>query len=164
MPATPALLDAAQAAFVLGRVSAIVAASDADLQPTVVRALGCRLSDDRRQLTLFLDRGRAQALLALLETNGRIAVVFSEPSTHRTIQFKGSDAAVVDLDEEDRRCIAAYTERMVPELALVGMPELFTRAFFDADPQSLVGLRFTPEAAWSQTPGPHAGAELQAGA
>ncbi|HXH04504.1 MAG TPA: hypothetical protein VNN09_14465 [Candidatus Competibacteraceae bacterium] len=41
---------------------------------------------------------RSAAVLAELRADGAIAVVFSRASTHRTVQLKGTDAAVTALE------------------------------------------------------------------
>lgn len=77
-------LDAVHAAFIQGPVSVIVASRNAELVPDVVRGCGCRVARDRRQVTVLIEPGRASSLLDDIATNGLVAVVFSQPSTHRT--------------------------------------------------------------------------------
>lgn len=156
------LIDTDLAAFLGGAVSMLVATAGTQRQPSLVRALGCRLSADRRELTLWLDRERSAPLIAQLQENPAVAVVFSQPSTHRTLQFKASRAAIVALEDGDAERASAYCERMVPELARVGMSETFTRAFLRFAAADLIGLRLRPIVAFSQSPGPQAGQLLGA--
>jgi hypothetical protein len=69
-----------------------VASRDAAHVPSVARALGCRVSPDRQHVAVFLLASQSATLLRDLRETGAIAAVFSQPSTHRTIQLKGSDA------------------------------------------------------------------------
>ena len=50
------------------------------------------MSDDRRQVTLYLSAYQAAGLLAAIRAEGEIAVGFMLPSTHRAFQLKGTDA------------------------------------------------------------------------
>jgi hypothetical protein len=156
--ATP--LDATHAAFVQGGVSVVIASSGAGLVPDVVRGCGCRVSADRRRVTVLLDGDRADRLLADIRDNGRIAVVFSRPSTHETIQLKGSDARVAKTTTRDRALAAAHRERWVRDLCRIGYTGEFAQAVWGPLPQSLVALTFTAAAAYQQTPGPAAGQPL----
>lgn len=151
------LIDAELAAFLSGAVSMLVATADAQRQPSLVRALGCRLSADHRELTLLLARSRSAPVIARLQSNPAVAVVFSQPSTHRTLQLKADDATLLPATDGDAALAAAYLERMVPELERVGMSAAFTRAFLAFSDHDLVGLRLRPTVAFSQSPGPQAG-------
>ena len=90
--APKSVVDAAQAAFMQGGVSISAASCGARPFPSVCRALACSVSEDRRLLTVVVARSCAQELLDDVGHSGRIAVVFSQPSTHRTIQVKGDHA------------------------------------------------------------------------
>lgn len=153
------LLDPDEARFIQGGVSISVAARTADLKPVVSRALGCRVGVDRRSVIVFLSRAIAAAVLSCLEANGAIAAVFTLPSTHQTLKLKGSDATIVDLDPGDRQLIEDYRHRFALELATLGYTARFQGAVVPMMPD-LVAVRFTPSAAFDQTPGPGAGRVL----
>lgn len=157
----PPLLDDARCAFLLGPVSINAAGRDAAQIPSVSRALGCRVSADRREVTVLLAAARAGELIADYQANGAIAVVFSRPSTHETLQLKGSDARVEPPAPGDRELIAAYREALASELASLGYGRDFamTLTAFGDDP--LVAVRFTPTVVFLQTPGPGAGRRLE---
>ncbi|WP_193353136.1 pyridoxamine 5'-phosphate oxidase family protein [Alicycliphilus denitrificans] len=88
----PALLSPENIALVAGGVSAIVASRDAQLRPSVMRAVGSRIRADGRRITVFLRRSQSQLLLADIAATGHIAVVFSDPPSHRTVQVKATAA------------------------------------------------------------------------
>jgi hypothetical protein len=115
---------------------------------------------DRRRVTVFADERRASKLLTNIRTNGVIAVVFSQPSSHRTVQLKGSDAVVLEPVEDDPVIIAAYADSFVADLCSFGYSEAFARTLVTAASEKVVAITFTPEAAFDQTPGPHAGRSL----
>lgn len=156
-----ALFDAEHAAFMQGGVSMSVASCGPSLRPSVTRALGCRIAPDRRSAAVIVSRAQAAALLADLGISGAIAVVFSQPSTHRTVQLKGRDAAVEAAGAAERETAAAYREAFVAELAPLGFEPAMVRAVLAVRPEDLVALRFTPCAAFTQTPGPGAGQSLK---
>jgi hypothetical protein len=155
------LLDAARADFITHHVAMNVASCSAARVPSVVRAHGCRVSADRRRVTLFVSVPRATALLADLRAGGAIAAVFTLPRTHETIQLKGAGASIAPLEAGDDACIRAYVESLVEELCRVGYKESLVRAVMSSADEESVGLTFEPTAAFVQTPGPKAGSPLE---
>ncbi len=94
-------------------------------------------------------------------TNGRIAVVFTQPSTHRTIQLKGTDAALVRATASSIDCSAQHHREMwIEELCQLGYTREFSAAVWGPLPETLAAIAFTPTAAFQQTPGPGAGQAL----
>lgn len=164
MPApVPPPLSAAHATFIQGAVSIIAGSADAAGLPSLMRAVGCRVAPDRRRVTLLLRGSQSRVLLADLRRSGRLAVVFSKPSQHRTLQLKAEDAVVDTAGAAELALLADYTAAMVEEIARVGFDEAFVRAMLGCPPQDLVTVTFTPSAAYEQTPGPGAGAPLPLG-
>jgi hypothetical protein len=155
------LLDADHAAFIGGGVSIVAASSGLANVPSLERAVGCKVSSDRRRVTVFVAATSARGLLEDVRRSGRIAVVFTEPSTHRTIQLKGKDAAVVPAAAADQRIVAAYAEAITSVLAGVGREVLVVRALLAYPHGDLRAIAFTPIAAFTQTPGPQAGTPIK---
>jgi hypothetical protein len=149
------LLDEARAVFITHRVSMGVASCDTERVPSLVRAHGCRVSADRRQVTVFVSVPRAAAVLRDLRAGGAIAVVFSLPRTHETIQLKGTRASIVPLEDGDHARIKAYAESFMDEIRYVGYKESFARALISSAEDESVGVMFV------QTPGPNAGSRLE---
>ena len=152
-------LDADNAAFIQGGVSVIVATRNSECVPDVVRGCGCRVSRDRRRITVLVEPGRADTLLGDIAANGMIAVVFSQPSTHRTIQLKGSDARIVKVTAADRAIAARHLRDWSEDLCRIGYTPEFANAV-RGDVPRLAAIAFTPSAAFQQTPGPGAGKPL----
>ena len=157
----PAILDAANAVFVCGGVSINAACGRAGALPSLARAVGCRVSADRCRVTLLFASTPAAALLDDLRRCGAIAVVFTQPSTHRTLQLKGCDARIVPPEPGDRALTECYTDAFAAELAPFGHPDPVVRTLLAHDPGDIVGVHFTPSSAFSQTPGPGAGEPLR---
>ena len=153
-------LEIALAAFIQGAVSVVVASRNAALVPDVVRGCGCRVSRDRRQVTVLIEPARASSLLDDVAANGLVAVVFSQPSTHRTIQLKGTDARVVPVTAADRTAVKQHLRAWSGDLAGIGYTLEFARAVHGGTGK-LTAIRFTPSAAFQQTPGPGAGQALR---
>jgi hypothetical protein len=156
----PPILDEENADFIQGGVSVVVASRDAALVPDVVRGCGCRVSRDRRRVTVLVEPARAGSLLTDISANGEIAVVFSQPSTHRTIQLKGTDAKLRRVTAADRALAALHLEAWVEDLSRIGYRSGLARAIRGVAEQGLVAIAFTPAAAFQQTPGPGAGERL----
>lgn len=157
-----AALDPDLAAFIVGDVSISVASCDGRLEPAIVRGLGTRVSADRRLVTVYVARSQGAALLRDVEACARIAVVWSRPTTNRTVQFKGRDARIVPLVPGDVDAVTAHTAGFAAEIAALGYaPELGHRLLACAA-EDLVAIAFSPAECFAQTPGPGAGARLQA--
>ena len=112
-------------------------------------------------MRLLLPRPGNEGLLAMVEQGAPIAITFSQPITHRSIQVKGSRGAITTLDEEDRLESVRQSQGIRQELVDVGYPPSFAEAYCRVDPDILVALDLTLDAAFVQTPGPGAGAELK---
>jgi len=141
-------------------VSVIVASRDAALRPSVMRAVGSQVEAGGTRLTVFLARGQSRQLLQDIAATGRIAVVFSAPSTHQTVQVKASRADIRKARAEDAPLLAAYLAAMEHEIQCVGFPPPVTRAMLAHRLDDLVAVSFAPEQAFDQTPGPRAGTPL----
>ncbi len=155
---------AEQAAFLEGGRSINVGSCDAAGRPSLSRALGCRVDREAGRVTVFLARPQCEVLLRDLEAQGCIAVVFSEPPTHRTLQLKGRDAKVVATGEGDAACVEAYVQAFAQELVPLGFVPEVIQAIFACPASDLAAVTFTPTEAFDQTPGPQAGARLEWGA
>lgn len=156
----PPLIGPEQAALIARRVSVIVASRDAAHRPHLMRAVGRKLSPDGRRVTVFMSTAASAPVLEDLRANGLIAVVFSEPSTNRTVQLKGSKAVIAALEPGDEALVQQYLDLFIDEIGELGLPENVARTILKAAPEDLVAVHFAPQAAFEQTPGPKAGEAL----
>ena len=155
------LLDEAAAAFLHRPGISITAASrDGSNVSRIGRGLGCRITPDRGRMTVFIASSQYQAFFDALQSSRTIAVVFSLPSTHRTMQLKGNDAAIGPLAAGDAEIIARHVDDFVDELYRLGYPRDMVRAYHWCEPAEVRAITFTIGAAFEQTPGPGAGAPL----
>ncbi|MFC5768254.1 hypothetical protein [Thauera sinica] len=83
---------------------------------------GGRVAADRRGLTILLSAAASAGLIDDVRRNGAIAVVFSLPTDHHTLQFKGSDARVVPLEPSDEALAARYVGAFASGLEPLGYP------------------------------------------
>ena len=163
---TAPLVGPTFATFLEGAMSINVAARGAGNLPSITRALGCRFSGDRRRLTVFLSRSQSAAVLADVQEHGVIAVVFAQPATHQSWQFKGRDARVGPLARGDAGRIRAYVEAFVGDVAMLGYPPDRIRLLFASPrevpaPEDWAAVTFTPTEVFTQTPGQSAGQPLR---
>ncbi|MFO1316098.1 MAG: hypothetical protein U1F58_10895 [Burkholderiales bacterium] len=154
------LLDEEGAAFVQGGVSIVAASRDAAFVPSIGRAVGCRVAADRRRVTVFVAGSQAPELVADLRACGRIAVVFSRPSTHRTLQLKGDDAVVRSLAGDEAAVPEGYAGAFAEDIGRIGHTVAQARTLVACVDGDLLAIDFTPNAAFEQTPGPNAGTPL----
>jgi len=161
--ATRPLLSPEHVAMIDKGVSAIVASRDAALRPSLMRAVGSTIAPDGSEITVFLARSQSRQLLQDLAATGHIAVVFSQPSTHRTVQVKARSISGRAAGPEDLPALQRYLEAMEYEICSIGHTASIVRAMLAFDLHDLVAISFTPTEAFDQTPGPKAGTALPAG-
>ncbi len=154
------MLDRDNATFIQTGVSISLASCGPDRLPTMSRGLGCKVFDDGRLVGIFLRRSQSEALLENIRTSGRVANVFSLPSSNRTVQLKGTDARVIPFSVDDLPIIDGHIADFVLEVIPLGMTEPVVRVLLAYQPEDLVTVVYTPSAAFSQTPGPKAGERL----
>lgn len=157
--AQPALKPELLAMMVKG-VSLIVSSTDLALNPSLMRAVGSRVEDGGRRITAYLAREQSRQLLADIASSGRLAAVFSQPSTHTTVQFKSRRVRMRELDAGDAPHLARYLASMEEELSALGYPRVLAKVMLAHRPQDLVALEFHPDEAYDQTPGPRSGQAL----
>ncbi|MCE3271035.1 MAG: hypothetical protein K0S57_1432 [Ramlibacter sp.] len=155
-----AALPADLVAIMARGVSVIVGSRDAKLRPSIMRAVGSRVEANGQDITVYLSRSSSRQLLQDIAATGQLAVVFSEPSTHRTVQLKASRSEIRQAVDADAPVLAAYLKSMEHEIQQVGFAPPLTRAMLAHRLDDVVAVRFTPEQAFDQTPGPRAGAAL----
>lgn len=139
-----------------------VGTRDAHNRPYVARAVGCRVSPDRRRVTVFLPLAHAADVVRCLRETGTISVAFTRTTTHESLQLKGSGVAVSDTAKEDDEHIPHYRREFTRELLELGHTAEFAQALLGDPAEPLAAVSFAPSSAFLQTPGPRAGQRLEA--
>lgn len=161
MPALPLpLLSPEHIAMIDKGVSAIVASRNAAHRPSLMRAVGADITADGSQLTVYVSRSQSLQLLQDVAATGQVAVVFSEPLSHRTVQVKARHAELRAAVECDAPRLRRYLRSMEHEIGNVGYDAPFVQAMLAFDLNDVVAIRFSPSEAYDQTPGPKAGSAL----
>jgi hypothetical protein len=153
-------LDAATAEFITGITSTSIATRDAQLLPAVGKALACTVSADRRWVTVMLDSQRSARVVADIAAGSPLAVVFSLPATHRTVQIKGEGGSLAAATPTQQVRTRMHFDAIIEHLLALGYAEAALRAMFSYEPDALLALRFAPTAVFAQTPGPRAGERI----
>jgi hypothetical protein len=157
----PILIDDELAAFMQGGISLNLASRSLGMMPSVARALGCRVTDGCRSVRILVSQQQAAQVLADVRETGMLAVVVSEPSSHRTYQLKGGGARIEAPGSEDLMAVHGYRVSFPAHLEKLGYPPLMIRTFLSCPDEDVVAVVFSPEAVFSQTPGSNAGCELK---
>ena len=158
----PPLLGPAQVALIGRHVSIIVGTADAALRPHVMRAVGCRLAEDLRSVEVLMPVDSGREVLDDIRVSGRVAVVFSEPHSHQTVQVKGVDAVVLPAGDEDLELARRYHRGFAVEIGQLGFADEVASTILHHG-GALAIIRFTISAAFEQTPGASAGQALAPG-
>lgn len=157
----PITLTPDQVAFLQGPLSMNVGAVGHDGWPCVTRVQGLVVARDRQSLTVLLSASRGQAVLDALAAGSAFTLVASRPATHATLQLKAARVERVAATAAHKLASARSVEALGAELVALGYAERLTDALATILPtDDLVGLRFSPEIVFDQTPGPRAGTVL----
>ena len=152
-------LTAELADFCASGVSVVIASCDRGGGPVVGRGLAARI-DGSGVVRLLLRQPSNTALLQAVEDGAGLAVTFTKPSTHRSIQLKAARARLAVAAAADAPEAAAQTAAFRANLVENGLRRacggiLRVRAAW------IAAVEFAPEHAFVQTPGPGAGSALR---
>ena len=159
-PRSEPVLNDKWAAFIQGGVAITVASRDSQNVPTLVRGLGCRVSGDRQRVMVLVAGSQGDPLTKAIRSTGTIAAVFTQPSTHVSLQLKGNNAVLTPAKAADVRLSKTQADGFVADTTPLGYPEDLIRAIVWSDASDLIAITFSPMAAFLQTPGPRAGESL----
>ena len=155
------MLTADTVRFFEGGCALIVGAVHPDGSPYATRGWGAQVLDaERGRLRLLLstlDRTAAE----LLRDGRPIAVTGADVPTLRSMQLKGTAAAIEPATDDDRARTAAYQEAFFGDIAASdGTPYEVVRLFA---PPDVVACMIDVVEGYDQTPGPGAGGPLAPG-
>lgn len=141
-------------------VSVIVASANTARVPSLMRAVGSHVAEGGREVTVYVSRSQAGPLLDDIAATGQVAVVFSSPASHQTLQLKSGRVSLRPMEVSDLPRLQRYRESMEQEVGAVGFPPVFTQAMLAHRIDDVVAIVFCPEQAFDQSPGPRAGTPL----
>jgi hypothetical protein len=156
----PVALHEDIAAFIQGGISMTLASRDDRLAPSLAKGVGCRVGPSRDRVTMMVFAATAVQLLRDVARCRALAAVFSRPATNRALQIKARDVEVLPAGPADLALVRRYLALFAEELRPLGWDAAFVHGVFWHEGGELAVLRFTPEGAFQQTPGPGAGTAL----
>ena len=133
------------------------------MRPSLMRAVGAAIAPDGSEVTVYLARSRSRQLLQDVAATGQVAVVFSEPLSHRTVQVKAREVELRSAVDGDAPVLKRYLRSMEHEIGNVGLRADFVQAML-ALPAGRRGRDPLRDRAKPTTrrPGPKAGSALPA--
>jgi hypothetical protein len=156
----PGCLPRDLVAFLQGGVAPILGVRTAAGRPLVASAVACRVRD-LREVRAFVDGARHAGLLAAVTAGSAVAATFSRARDHRSLQVKAAAARVGTAAPDDLPEIARQCAILRDELIALGYTRAQALAYTGFDAATLATVDFIPDRAFTQTPGPGAGAELR---
>ena len=149
-------IDEELEAFLLGGVACQLATADLEGRPQAGYAWGPRVNGDG-SLSVFLETRRAARRLANLAVNPKVAVIFADPITYRSVQLKGRWLSTSGATEDDQAWVKRHRDMFASNVVLIGEGPEAIRNMYMAD---IIRIDMRVEAAYDQTPGPDAGKPL----
>jgi hypothetical protein len=146
--------------FLASGVAHQVGACTAEGRPLICRALAAEALEDGR-VRVLISGVQGFEVLDAIGINRRVALCLVAPGDYRAVHLKGRDAQVGAADgPRERALVAERLRAFAAQLMPFGFPPEYARALYAVPDGALAAIIFTPEGAWSQTPGPGAGHAL----
>lgn len=146
--------------FIESGVSMLVGTRDAGLRPECMRGSGATVARDRRSITLLLNELTGTRTLENVKNGSPIAITFSRPMDHRTVQVKGRVRTVRPGTPAEHQIAQRYLSAFVESLYAVGMSRALSRRM---RVEPCVAVELEVMELFQQTPGPDAGKPLVRG-
>jgi hypothetical protein len=143
--------------FVESGVSILIGTRDPQFRPECIRGTGAVVAADRHSITLFIPEGTGERTIANIEGGSPLAVTFSRPIDHRTVQVKGAVRAVRPTTPGEQQTAHRYLSAFVESLYAVGVSRSLSRRM-RVDP--CVAVEIAIGELFQQAPGPEAGNPL----
>jgi len=146
--------------FMESGISLCAASRDKRLLPSLARVLACRVERQQGRVRLLLASSQSEQLLRDCLATDRIALVLSDPPTHRTWQLKGDGVQIHEVTQGDQQCIERHGAEFALTIGPLGFSPAFASALFAHPAGEVVAIGFTPQQLFDQTPGPRAGEKI----
>ena len=160
IPGTGAVtLPAELVDFVESGASVLVGTRDMQLRPETMRGAGCIVAQDRKSLRLLLPAITGRRTLANLEAGSPISVTFNRIHDHRSVQVKGMCLQVRPTDASEHEVVRRYLAAFTESLYFVGLSRAIVRRM---RVEPCMAVEIDVRELFEQTPGPGAGARLEA--
>lgn len=145
--------------FLQSGLAIIIGVVGPDGRARTGRALAVRVVGPDHLRVLYPTVGNTD-VTATARSGGPIAITFSAPMSHRTLQVKASSCQGEDVEVEDRAVAQRQSDAFAGILTALGYAPDFARAISDDRSSTLCALSLRVEAAFEQTPGPGAGRSI----
>jgi len=128
-------------------------------RPVVCRGMAAQ--HEAGGLVVIVSASSGFEVLDAIRQNGNIAVNVTLPANFRSMSFIGRDAVVRGTGAAYRPLVNSRMDAFRAQLVRYGFPPEYTEAWYSVVDEDLVAIRFTPQSARNQTPGPGAGNALE---
>lgn len=122
-----------------------------------MRATGLRIHPDGLHVTVYLPAATSRNTVTDVTENPRVAILVSQPLSHRSFQIKGAVTQVAQAPDDARAFIEEYLAGFARVLETIGMPYEVVM-MLSHWPSLALEVRLSE--LYLQTPGPGAGARL----
>lgn len=137
--------------------SVIVGTTDANGQPSCCRAIAIATKNDFDSIIVYVPVATGQETVANIATTRRVAVAWSQPITHESLQIKGVTRGVRVASPAERPFVEQRLGELAEVLETLGLPRRLTLSVAH---WPAFAIEISVDQVFDQTPGPQAGAAL----
>lgn len=117
--------------------------------PLSTRVVGGYADLAAHQITIFIPQKRSDRVLLNLERNSKLAILFIDPLTYRSLQVKGLHVQTLEGNTREYHIQDLYFLRM--------KRHSFPEKYYQIDRKPMLSLKVQITEVYDQTPGPGAG-------
>ena len=137
-----------------GPFSVVIASTDNERTPDVVRGWAPHILEDCGAIEVFVGREPSLKMVENLRANGVMALSIANVTTFQALQLKGRCTEIGEPEPEDAEHVSDHVDQIAVGAAQLGFSEAAMRALGVRD---VIRVRFVPDFLFDQTPGPEAG-------
>jgi hypothetical protein len=139
---------------------ASMAISDYSGAPLIARALAIAIVENGSIARIYANASCAPTFISQLGEGTQIAIAVEQPSTHRSVQLKGSVKAINALERDALIYCQAYRARFANSVEPYGFTQQMSHIFIPDPDHSAIAIDMAIAQVFEQSPGPDAGNRL----
>ncbi|MDH5395438.1 MAG: hypothetical protein OEW97_04140 [Gammaproteobacteria bacterium] len=152
------IIDAKLLEFLESDAAILLSSADSANEPAISRGYGARVSDDCKQVTVFVTEQQSATLLENVRQTGQLSLNATCVTSYESYQLKGINASISELSPKNKHFIENYCNAFIASIEKVGLTNEVAQTLLQSrQTEKSLAITFEVTGAYCQTPGPGAG-------